>query len=96
MNKKETMQEEPYEVRRRREILGSIKRLEAEMSRLNLILSLFRQKNFVTINGRLVWKLDAIAARAEKEAEWHRLEIERDELLNQWRKILSEHAAMVP
>ena len=85
-----------YEERRRREVVADIERLGREMASLDLRLRLFREHNFVSMNGRLSWKLSALTQRAEAESSLRKLESERDELLKTWHKILAEHAALAP
>src|SRR5712692_4190910 len=86
---------ESWQERRRKEVLSDIHRLEGEMASLDLRMRLFREKNFATINGRLVWRLGGFAELPVAQAELLALEKERDDLLTQWHKILHEHASLV-
>jgi len=89
-------EEEPYEERRRREVLADIKRLEGEMQSLDLRLKLFRDRHFVTLNGQLCWRLADVAGRAQTDEALRKLIAERDTLLKNWAQILEEHARLAP
>jgi len=86
--------EEPYEVKRRREVLADIERLQTEMRQLDLRMRLFREQHFALINGRPVWRLKEFGERPLLETELRQMEKARDELVAQWHSILTEHAAL--